>query len=236
MRRSLFSFLPVLLAAPVFAICVRAASIPTAAGTTSLHGEYLEARTADVYTGPCFASSEVSQTGDLAVMGWKIEQGTYHGVALDGLAVMGVLRASNTLGDVTSSAYPIKSVLIVDARANEAQRAALTAFAKQMGGDLFSEVVRVDAQPIDFTMAKASVHSRELCMKAGKEAEIATRPLENGDQICHNEEVWYPPLTKVDHAMAAYTVADGFQGNELGTVWSYPNKRASFVATFHLDE
>ena len=229
--------MPILLAAPVIAAGVRAASIPASNGATSLHGEYLEARTADVYTGPCFANSEVSQTGDLAVMGWKIEQGTYHGVALDGLAVMGVLRASNTLGDVTASAYPVKSVLIVDSRATEAQQRALTAFAKEMGGDLFSEVVRVDVQPIDFTMANASVHSRELCMKAGKEAEVATRPLNNGDQICHNEEVWYPPLAgHVDHAMAAYTVADGFQGSELGTVWSFPNRRSSFVGTFRLGE
>ncbi len=236
MRRSLFQLLPVLLAAPVIAISVQAASIPTAAGFTSLHGEYIEARTADVYTGPCFANSEVGQTGNLAVMGWKIEQGQYRGVSLDGLSVMGVLQASNTLGDVTASAYPVKSVLIVDARATAEQRRALAEFAKQMGGDLFSEVVRVDVQPIDFTMANASVHSRELCMKAGGEAEVATRPLNNGDQICHNEEVWYPPLTNVDHAMAAYTVADGFQGNELGTVWSYPNRRSAFVGTFHLGE
>ncbi len=38
-------------------------------------GEYVEARTADVYTGPCFANSEVQLVGNLAVFGWKIEKG-----------------------------------------------------------------------------------------------------------------------------------------------------------------
>jgi len=40
-----------------------------------IHGQYVEARTADIYTGPCFANSEVELTGNLAVLGWKIEKG-----------------------------------------------------------------------------------------------------------------------------------------------------------------
>ena len=32
-----------------------------------LHGEYVEARTADIFTGPCFANAEVNLMGDLAV-------------------------------------------------------------------------------------------------------------------------------------------------------------------------
>ncbi len=236
MRRIFTHPLPVLLAAPLFALSAWASSLPTTAPSTSLHGEYLEARTADVYTGPCFANSEVGLTGDLAVMGWKIEQGSFHGVSLDGLSVMGVLRASNTLGDVTASAYPIKSVIIVDARATADQRRALKEFAQRMGGDLLNDVVRVDVQPIDFTMAGNSVHSRRLCMQAGSEAKLETRPLNEGDQICHNEAVWYPPLTHVDHAMPAFTVAHDFHGNELGTVWSSPEKRSAFVATFSLQD
>ena len=232
MRTSRFTSLPLLLAAPVFA----ASLPPTVPSSTNLQGEYVEARTADVYTGPCFANSEVGITGDLAVIGWKIDKGQYQGVSLDGLSVMGVLHASNTLGDVTASAYPVKSVIIVDSRATLAQRAALKNFAVRMGGDLLSDVVRVDYQPIDFTMAGGSVHSRQLCMKAGTEAKLETRPLNDGDQICHNEAVWYPPLTKIDHAMAAYTVAHDFHGNELGTVWSSPDKRSAFVGTFHLDD
>jgi len=47
------------------------------AGTSSLHGEYVEARTADVYTGLCFANGEANQVGDLAVLGWIVQEGAY---------------------------------------------------------------------------------------------------------------------------------------------------------------
>src|SRR5579871_2120183 len=85
-----------------------AGSLPV---NNEVRGEYVEARTADVYTGPCFANSETGSAGDLAVMGWKIDRGEWRGVNLDGLAVMGVVRASATLGDPKESAYPVKAVL-----------------------------------------------------------------------------------------------------------------------------
>src|SRR5947209_311993 len=126
-----------------------AAGIPS----NSIYGDYVEARTADVYTGPCFANSEVGLTGELAVFGWKVTKGSWSGVALDGLGVVGVVRASSTLGDVYHSAYPVKAVLIVDSHANAEQRLALQSFAKRMGGDLLQDVVRVDYQPSDLAFA-----------------------------------------------------------------------------------
>src|ERR687890_2311488 len=77
---------------------------------THLRGDYIEARTADVYTGPCFANSEVDLVGNLAVFGWKVEQGQFEGVNLDGLSVVGVVKAANTLGNIHADAYPVKSV------------------------------------------------------------------------------------------------------------------------------
>src|SRR5437867_9360218 len=103
-----------------FATLLVAASLSFAAAipSHSIYGDYVEARTADVYTGPCFANSEVGLTGELAVFGWKVTKGSWSGVALDGLGVVGVVRASSTLGDVYHSAYPVKAVLIVDSHAN----------------------------------------------------------------------------------------------------------------------
>ena len=53
-----------------------------------------------------------------------------------------------------------------------------------------------------------------------------------GDQICHNEEVWYQPLTNLNHAMPAYTLANSYQGDGLGTKWSNPDKRSAYVGSF----
>jgi len=220
-------------AIPFFAaVALGAASIPS----TQIHGEYVEARTADVYTGPCFANAETGVTGDLAVMGWRIDQGVWQGVSLDGLSVMGVVHASGTLGDPNENPYPAHAVLIVDDRANPEQRLALQHFAQQMGGKLLADVVRVEYQPIRFALADDSIHTMKATMVAGDLAKLETRPLDDHDQICHNEAVWYQPLTPVDHAMPAYTVAQMYMGPGLGTVWSSPGKRSAFVASFHLDQ
>jgi hypothetical protein len=208
-----------------------AASLPLA-HSNQISGNYIEARTADVYTGPCFANSEEGLRGDLAVFGWKIDKGSYDGVDLTGLGVVGVVRASNTLGAVNVNAYPVKSVLIVDQKANSEQREALQAFAKHMGGRLLSDVIRVEYRPIELKVANNDVHSMQATLTAGELAKVQTRPMHEGDQICHNEEVWYQPLTPLKHAMPAYTLANSYHGQGLGTTWSSPDKRSSYVGTF----
>ena len=224
MKRVLWTMLVLSLAA-----CLSyAAGIPT----NSIYGNYVEARTADVYTGPCFANSEVGLTGELAVFGWKVTKGTWNGVQLDDLGVVGVVRASSTLGDVYHSSYPVKAVLIVDERANPEQRLALQGFAKRMGGDLLQDVVRVDYQPIDMSFANGDMHSMKATLTAGNLAKIQTRAMNENDHICRNEEVWYRPLTKVQHAMPAFAVAHSFRGEGLGETWSSPDKRSAFVASF----
>ncbi len=205
-----------------------ASSIPA----HSISGDYVEARTADVYTGPCFANAEVGLTGQLAVFGWKVSKGAWNGVDLDGLSVVGVVRASSTLGDVYHTAYPIKSVLIIDKTATPEQRLALQGFAKKMGGDLFQEIVRVEYQPIDLTFGGNNMHSMKASLTAGNLAKIETRGMSETDQICHNEEVWYRPLTSLTHAMPAFALANSYQGEGLGTKWSSPDKRSAFIGSF----
>lgn len=225
----------ILCAAAVLGI---SASLAVSANLPSTHvrGEYIEARTADVYTGPCFANAEVGLTGDLAVMGWKIDKGSFEGVNLDGLSVMGVIHASNTLGDVINSVYPVKAVVVIDSKASAEQRLALKDFAQKMGGKLLADVVRVEYQPIEFSIADNNIHSAKAVMSAGNLVKLETRALADTDEICHNEAVWYEPLTPVEHAMPAFTVANGYSGHDLGTVWNYSGNRGSFVGTFQVNE
>ena len=213
---------------------ILAISIAGLGMAADIRGEYVEARTADIYTGPCFANSEVELTGNLAVLGWKIEKGAWHGVALDGLSVVGVVRAETTLGDfMHPDVVGARAVIIVDERATAEQRIALSQFAKQMGGDLLKNVVRTDARPISFSTG--DMHSRQAKMVAGELAKVETRALEETDKICHNEAVWYKPLTELQHAMAAYTVEQSYQGKGLNTTWSYPGKRSAYVGTFSIE-
>lgn len=204
--------------------------------TNTARGTYVEARTADVYTGPCFANGEAGLTGDLAVFGWKIEKGVWNGVKLDGLGVVGIVKASATLGNVVENPYPVKSVLILDENADAQQRLALKGFAQRMAGDLLQDIVRLDYAPISLDVENGNVHGATATLQAGELAKIRTRALADGDQICHNEEVWYLPLTKVGHAMPAYTLANAYRGKGLGIIWSAPYQRSAYVADFHLDD
>jgi hypothetical protein len=203
---------------------------------TSLRGEYIEARTADVYTGPCFANSEVDLVGNLAVFGWHIAGGEFQGVNLDGLSVVGVVKANSTLGNVNGNPYPVKSIVIVDEKATPEQRVALKAFAQRMGGDLLQDVVRVETQPIEVKFQNDNLHSGNATLTAGSLAKIQTRAINATDHLCSNEETWYQPLNKTDHAMPAVALAHSFSGKGLNTTWSSPDKRSAFVGSFQLND
>jgi hypothetical protein len=203
---------------------------------TQLRGEYIEARTADVFTGPCFANSEVDLEGNLAVFGWRVQKGQFDGVNLDGLSVVGVVRASGTLGNVHGSPYPTKSVVIIDDRATPEQRLALKSFAQRMGGDLLQDIVKVEYQPVQLSFENGNLHGGKATLTAGNLAKIQTRAIGNQDHLCTNEITWYDPLTKLDHAMPAYALAHSYKGDNLNTTWSSPDKRSAFIGTFHLSE
>jgi hypothetical protein len=116
------------------------------------------------------------------------------------------------------------------------QRLALTAFAKRMGGELLEDIVRVEYKPVDITFENNDVHSRSAILTAGNIAKLQTRAINKGDHVCSHEEAWYNPLTKLDHAMPAYTMAHDYKGKELGTTWSSPDKRSAFVGSFQLND
>ena len=93
---------------------------------------YRSPHAADVYTGPCFANAETGLVGQLAVMGWKVAHGSWQGVDLSGLSVVGVVRAQSTLGNVEVKSNPTTAVLIIDSKADPAQRIALASFAQHI--------------------------------------------------------------------------------------------------------
>jgi len=205
-----------------------ASALPLSA---AIKGDYVEVRSADVYTGPCFANAEESLEGKQAILAWKIKEGSWQGVGLDGLSVVAVVKANATLGDIYHNPYPTKSVLILDERANSQQREALVEFVKSAAGPLVKDVVRLDTAPIALEMSGG--HG-SVKLVAGNLARVRTRSLCQGDHLCGNEEVYYPPLTKVPHAMPAYTLNAAFSGQGLGEVWDRSEARSAFIGSFSL--
>lgn len=204
---------------------------PSTLVDAGINGKYVETRSCDVFTGPCFANGEVGVTGTEAILTWSVDQGDWNGVSLDGLNVIAVVRAHNTLGNPYQTALPAKCVLIVDSDATDAQRTALADLASNLGGDLTSDVVEVKTAPITAQIGacKASGCAR---VEAEGLVEIATRCLGGDDHICGNESTFYPPLTNVDDAMPAYTNIASYQGDGLGITFKNLDRRSAFLATF----
>jgi hypothetical protein len=200
-----------------------------AAGIT---GQYIEARTCDVWTGPCFANAEMNLGGKHAVVGWKVDKGTLNGTALDGLGIVAVIGASDTLG--LKQTGPARAVLIVDSRASAAQCDALVHLAKAQGGELTKNVVAVRTAPIDLEICPCHGNG---CAKlnAGDLAKIETRCVDvDHDKVCGNESAFYPPLVRGVKAKPAVAVEHRYTGTGVQGTWNDAGRRSAYLGSFEM--
>jgi hypothetical protein len=215
--------LPVLIALLVTFLSV-------ALSAQQIQGDYIETRSADVYTGQCFANGEVNLAGKEAILAWHVQNGSWDGVALDGLTIAAAVRARATLGDPYGNPYPAEAVLLVDEQANPQQRAALVHFAQHMGGELLKNVE--ETLPAQMEMIVNHERHGVALLRAGQFATVQTRSLGDHDHVCGNEVTFYPPLTEVSHSMPAVAVTDAYRGPGLGESWDSHGRRSAFVGTF----
>jgi len=212
---------------------------------TGIQGEYIEARTADVFTGPCISNSEVFTTGNQAVVAWKVNQGSWKGTDLSGLCVAAAIRGTTTFSE--DDPARAVAVLIVDQRADGRQREALVAMARELGGVRLRNVAAVKTAKMSLkleanhsSIADGEKHGHAMPQAprasfwAAGLAHIVTRPLDDNDHFCGNEVIAYSPLSQGIKALPAYTLGHEFKGEELDTRWNDPNCRSSFVGTFSL--
>src|SRR5438552_18366602 len=119
MKRGMLVAALVVLASPL--------ALLSAGGKGAVSGEYVEARTAEVFTGGCIMGSEAETVGKNAVLAWKVDRGSFNGVALDGLTVVAAIAGDRNLGidEIGGAKAATRSALFVDNRANAAQQMAL---------------------------------------------------------------------------------------------------------------
>jgi hypothetical protein len=198
-----------------------------ASDSHSLTGTYVEARTAEVFTGGCLMSSEAETTGRQALLAWKVDRGSVNGVSLDGLAVVAAIVGDKNLGihEIGGEKPVSRSAVFVDQRASMAQRAALLSMAKKLSGDLMGTIVSVASAAIQFadTGHEITVDTPKIALNVGKHAE-------------HNAgcgaEQWFHPLASVNDPTIGTTNENSFSGSELGSKWSDPDKVSAFFGRF----
>jgi hypothetical protein len=204
-----------------------AAGAPLVAGTATVKGTYVEARTSEVFAGACVINSEVDTAGREALLAWKVDKGTFNGVRLDGLAVVAAIAGDKNLSvhEIGGETAKARAALFVDERATDAQRRALVSMVTTLSKGLASTVVEATPAAIEFT---DGMHDIRV---ATKNVRLEVQKHLDHDASCGNKQ-WFQPLATVDQADLGATAENAFGGRSLGITWSDPNKRSGFVGTF----
>ena len=206
---------------------VVAASPLLAGGKSTVTGAYVEARTAEVFTGGCIMNSEAETMGKQAVLAWKVDRGSFNGINIDGLSVVAAVAGDRNLGmtEMGGEKPTVHTAMFVDQRANAAQRIALVAMASELSKGLVGTIVQVTATPITFTD-----HGSEISVAADHIALDVNKHITH-DPTC-GAMLWFHPLAASEDATVGVANQHLFTGSALGTKWSDPNKRSAFFGTF----
>jgi hypothetical protein len=220
MRKTLLAAL--LAAAPM--------AISANSGTTLISGDYVEARTAEVFAGGCIMGSEGEAAGREAILAWRVGRGQVNGVALDGLAIVAVVAGDVNLGTHELGGVAptkIRSALRIDARATAAQREALVTMARALAPAMLHDVIDVRVVPIAFSRT-----ADRLAVTAGEASlDVATKV--DHSPTC-GAVPWFTPLAATKDSTLGHTTSEAWSGASLGTQWSMGDKRASFYGAFEL--
>jgi hypothetical protein len=196
----------------------------TAQAVHTLSGEYVEARTCNVYTGACHANGEMVTAGREALLAWQIKQGTVEGVKLDGLNAVAVVVSADNLGQDRTDR---RTVLYVDSRATGPQSKALVGALTRQYGKALGEVVAVKTSPIAFS------HSGlEYTVRVPDTAYLRTTRYAR-DCCIMPHSIWYAPFISLKSSMVAKTALSEYKGDpQLSMSWRRADENSSFVGEF----
>src|SRR6185295_8035896 len=111
-----------LVAALALIVVAMAMVFSSSAANVSLHGDYVEVRTASVFAGACHYNGEVTTTGRDALMAWRVSSGQWQGVNLAGVRVLAIVSSESNLSDKDAAR---QSEIIIDSTASRAQALAM---------------------------------------------------------------------------------------------------------------
>jgi hypothetical protein len=205
---------------------VLAASV--GASGPGIQGDYVEVRTAEVFTGGCIMGSEGEVSGREAILAWRIKQGSLDGVSLDGLSVVAVVAGDVNLGThELGGAAPttVKAIVMTDARATAAQQRALVAMARTMAPGVMNDVIETRSTPINFKTEQDSVK-----VSAGPATLDVALNVEHSP-VCGAVK-WFSPLGQTESPQIGLTRSTAWTGDGLGTQWKQIDRKSSFFGSF----
>ena len=173
-------------------------------------GQYLEARSVNVYAGACHFGSEYVDGGKEATIVWNIDQGVWKGVSLEGLTIVVVVSAQKNL-DIDSETR--RSVLYITNKANQLQQGKLIDWFKQNHMEMLGQLAETQVVAIDYQKNGISYD-----VTVGKILSLSAIELP-----CHNctqpRQIWYTPLSKISNAAIGKSTIYSYQDKLLSVQW-----------------
>jgi hypothetical protein len=180
---------------------------------------------------PCSWGRPPTEGDCQGIVAWRIREGSYGDVKLDGLAVAGV---SEFEGNIWDEGVKMDAGLFIEESADEGQREALQAiFGGQAGSwpqalaeSAFGEVKGIEFAPIDLKIADdSSTWSIEIKGKASGSAEVLTGPTTRPGE---NVQVTGLPASEVgpSNGPTTYGIATKNDVDAYGWNWDWAGRSA----------
>lgn len=192
---------------------VLAAGVAFATQLPSVQGEYIEARSASVYTGACHFGAEFVDGGKEATLVWNIHSGTWNDVSLDGLTVIAIVTAKKNLAIDTETR---KSVLYVDTETTAAQRAALRDMLETKQTQVLGDIVAMQAAELSF--AKEGTRFDVTVGKVGEVLALSANRYPCA-ACTQPHQIWYEPLAPVQNAIVGKSEVYRYRDTQLPVTW-----------------
>jgi hypothetical protein len=207
---------------------VSAATVGAWTPSSEIKGDYVEVRTAEVFTGGCIMGSEGEVSGKEAILAWRVREGSLEGVSLDGLTVVAVVAGDVNLGTHELGGVApteVKAIVMTDERANPAQQRALVAMARSLAPAVVHDVVETKSTHISFKTDTDSVK-----VSAGPAALDVALNVEHSP-VCGAVK-WFSPLSPTENPQIGLTRSQQWSGDGLGPQWKQLDRKSSFFGSF----
>src|SRR5579862_4182774 len=135
----------------------RVCALRNGPASPKMTGEYIEARTCNVYTGACHANGELVTAGREAVLAWQVNTGSFEGADLANLNAAAVMVSTQNLAAPNAQR---RSLLYVDSRATPTQRSALADALRAEYGSALGQVLAVKPAAIEIAREGKTVSVR----------------------------------------------------------------------------
>ena len=174
-------------------------------------GDYVEARSNEVYTCGCLYSGQMTTAGREAILAWRITRGVYEGTPLAGLKVAAVV-----VGDTSLSAYdgPRRTALYLDESASDAQVRAIVALWQREYSQALGKIAAVHRVSISFTQQDDAVH-----LSIPNLVEVQARKARLPEDAHPGSFRWYGPFVPLRNSSLVTALNYEYSGVDFQHQW-----------------